>query len=188
MERIETDLPDVVIIKPRVFPDQRGFFMETYHQEKLAGIGIDTTFVQDNHSRSSRGVLRGLHYQIGKPQAKLVRVARGRVVDVAVDIRHGSPTFGRWTSAELSEENHLMLFAPEGFAHGFLVLSEEADFLYKCSDFYDREQERGILWNDPEIGIKWPLEGMTPSLSRRDTANPTLSQVPLRDLPQWIPS
>lgn len=188
MERIETNLPDVILIKPKVFPDQRGFFMESYHEQKLAELGITQSFVQDNHSRSSRGVLRGLHYQLGKPQAKLVRVSSGRVVDVAVDIRRGSPTFGRWTSAELSADNHLMLFAPEGFAHGFLVLSEQADFLYKCSNFYDQEQERGILWNDPEIGIEWPLAGLTPSLSPRDAANPALNLVAAHDLPEWIAS
>jgi dTDP-4-dehydrorhamnose 3,5-epimerase len=183
MERIETTLPDVLIIKPRVFADQRGFFKETYNREKLAGIGITHTFVQDNHSHSSRDVLRGLHYQRGRPQAKLVRVSSGRVVDVVVDVRRGSPTFGQWAMAELSAENHLMLFAPEGFAHGFLVLSEEADFQYKCSDFWAREEERGIRWDDPRIGIEWPLGGRQPIINQRDLGYPTLDQVPEEDLP-----
>jgi dTDP-4-dehydrorhamnose 3,5-epimerase len=183
MERIETSLPGVVIIKPVVFADQRGFFKETYNQEKLANLGITSNFVQDNHSHSSRDVLRGLHYQLGRPQAKLVRVSSGRVVDVVVDVRRGSPTFGQWTMAELSAENHLMFFAPEGFAHGFLVLSEEADFQYKCSEFWAQEEERGIRWDDPSIGIEWPLDGRQPIVSQRDREYPTLDKVGEEDLP-----
>jgi len=175
----------VVIIKPRVFADARGFFLETYNQHKLAELGITCRFVQDNHSRSSKGVLRGLHYQLGKPQAKLVRVTKGAVLDVAVDIRRGSPTFGRWATAELSEDNHQMLFAPEGFAHGFVVLSDEVDFLYKCSDFYAPEEERGVLYNDPAIGIPWPLDGIEPILSERDAQLPRLAEIDPDQLPVW---
>jgi dTDP-4-dehydrorhamnose 3,5-epimerase len=185
MERIETSLPDVLIIKPKVFADERGFFKETYNREMLASLGIAHTFVQDNHSHSNRDVLRGLHYQLGRPQAKLVRVSSGIVVDVVVDVRRGSPTFSQWIMVELSAENHLMLFAPEGFAHGFLVLSDEADFEYKCSDFWAQPEERGIRWDDPSIGIKWPLDGRKPIISRRDREYPTLDEVPVEDLPVY---
>lgn len=174
MERIDTSLPEVFLIKPRVHEDHRGFFMETYNERTLAEIGLRDIFVQDNHSRSMRGVLRGLHYQLGQPQAKLVRVTRGAVYDVAVDIRRNSPTFGSWTGVELTEDNKLIMFTPEGFAHGFLVLSEVAEFQYKCSDFYAPTEERGIAWNDPGIGIDWPLEGIEPVLSDRDRRWPTL--------------
>ncbi|MFV2073876.1 MAG: dTDP-4-dehydrorhamnose 3,5-epimerase, partial [Thermoanaerobaculales bacterium] len=149
MRVLEAPLPGVKLLAPEVFTDERGFFMESYNRRRMADLGIEHDFVQDNHSQSVRGVLRGLHYQIGRPQAKLVRATRGRVFDVVVDIRSGSPTFGRWAGAELSEANRLMLFAPEGFAHGFLVLSETAEFQYKCSDFYNAEMERGLPWNDP---------------------------------------
>ncbi len=149
-------IPDVLLIEPAVFGDARGFFQETWNARKFADQGLDLSFVQDNHSRSSRNVLRGLHYQLRQPQGKLVRVVTGAVFDVAVDIRRGSPTFGQWVGAELSEENHRQLYIPPGFAHGFCVLSERADFLYKCTDFYNPQDEHGLLWNDPDIGIDWP--------------------------------
>ena len=158
MRKIETDLPGVFLIEPQVFEDARGFFFESFHAEKLRALGIENQFVQDNHSRSVKGTLRGLHYQLNFPQAKLCRVIAGEVLDVAVDIRPASPTFGRWTSAVLSAQNKLQIFIPSGFAHGFLVLSDEAEFLYKCSDFYNPHDERGVLWNDPQIGIDWKLE------------------------------
>jgi dTDP-4-dehydrorhamnose 3,5-epimerase len=185
VERADTSLPGVFLIRPRVFADHRGFFQESYNQRDMAALGIGDRFVQDNHSRSQRGVLRGLHYQIGRPQAKLVRTTRGRVFDVAVDIRRSSPSFGRWTGVELTEENHLMLYLPPGFAHGFLVLSEVADFQYKCSDFYAPEEERGIAWNDPLIGIEWPLGEMEPILSDRDRTWCTLEAMDPSDLPVY---
>ncbi len=183
MNRIETAIEGVCVIEPRVFGDERGFFMETYNKLTFADIGIRHDFVQDNHSRSRKGVLRGLHYQLGKPQAKLVRVIRGRVFDVAVDLRQGSATFGKWEGVELSEENKRMLFVPEGFAHGFYVLSEEAEFCYKCSDFYAPQEERGVIWNDPRIAIDWPLlPGLEPVLSAKDRVYPELEAIPLTDL------
>lgn len=164
-----TAIPDVVLIRPKVFPDGRGFFLETWQEHKFAAAGLNAKFVQDNHSRSSRHTLRGLHYQIQQPQGKLVRVVSGEVFDIAVDIRRSSPTFGRWVSAVLSEENHAMLWVPPGFAHGFLVLSECADFLYRCTDFWAPQHERAILWNDPDLGIQWPLaQNATPLLSSKD--------------------
>ena len=187
MERIDTSLPDVWVLKPRVFADNRGFFLESYNRRGLASVGIDEDFVQDNHSQSRRGVLRGLHYQLGVPQAKLVRVTRGSVFDVAVDIRRGSPDFGRWTGADLTEDNRLMMFIPRGFAHGFLVLSETAEFQYKCSDYYSPEEEYGIAWNDPRIGIEWPLDDVEPILSDRDTGWRTLDRVDERQLPSFEP-
>jgi dTDP-4-dehydrorhamnose 3,5-epimerase len=183
VERIETGLEGVCLIRPRVFTDHRGFFMESYSERAFADLGITCRFVQDNHSRSRRGVLRGLHYQIRHSQAKLVRVTLGRVFDVAVDIRRGSPSFGRWVGAELSDDNRLMLFAPAGFAHGFLVLSEDAEFQYKCSDFYTPEAERGVAWDDPEIGIEWPIQDLQPILSDKDLANVRLCDVAEEDLP-----
>lgn len=167
MKVIETALPGVLILEPRVWGDERGFFMESYNQRLFSELGLPTDFVQDNHSRSARDVLRGLHYQIQQPQGKLVRVVRGAVFDVAVDLRRASPTFGRWEGMELTEENKRMLWIPPGFAHGFLVLSDHADFLYKTTDFYAPEHERSILWNDPEIGIEWPIAG-EPILSAKD--------------------
>lgn len=149
-------IPEVLLIEPDVHGDTRGFFMESWHARKYAEQGLDVAFVQDNHSRSRRGVLRGLHYQLEVPQGKLVRVTAGRVFDVAVDIRRGSPSFGRWVGYELSGENFRQLYVPPGFAHGFCVLSESADFLYKCTDFYAPETEYGIRWDDPDIGIDWP--------------------------------
>ena len=185
MEIIETQLPGVLIVKPQVHEDPRGFFMETYRQNVLAGAGIDDQFVQDNHSRSSRGVLRGLHYQLPSPQAKLCRVVQGEVLDIAVDIRVGSPNFGRWVSVLLSAENHLQLYIPEGFAHGFVVQSETADFLYKCSDYYNASGDRGVLWNDPDIGIDW--ETPSPILSEKDRGYLPLSQIMRDQLPRYQP-
>jgi dTDP-4-dehydrorhamnose 3,5-epimerase len=170
---VETTLPGVLIVEPRVFRDGRGFFMETFNAERYAACGLPTEFRQDNHSRSTRGVLRGLHYQLHRPQGKLVSVVRGRVFDVAVDIRRGSPTFGRWFGTELSDEAPRAVWIPPGFAHGFCTLSEVADFVYKCTDVYVPEHDRGILWSDPSIGIDWPVGD--PLLSDRDRALPLLS-------------
>ena len=173
MKALPTVLPEVLIIEPDVHGDARGFFMETWHAAKYRELGIDCGFVQDNHSRSARGVLRGLHYQLQQPQAKLVRVTQGAVFDVAVDIRRGSPRFGQWVGVELSAANHRQLFVPAGFAHGFCVLSDSADFLYKCSDFYAPEYERGIRWDDPQIAIEWPISQLT--LSGKDQQHPLLA-------------
>jgi dTDP-4-dehydrorhamnose 3,5-epimerase len=187
MRRIDTAIDGVCIIEPVVHGDHRGFFMESYHKQRFAELGIDREFVQDNHSRSRAGVLRGLHYQLGRPQAKLVRATRGRVFDVVVDIRTGSPTFGRWVGAELSEENRRMLFAPEGFAHGFFVLSDAAEFQYKCSDYYAPAEERGLRWDDPAIAIEWPIDEIEPVLSDRDLEWPSLSTAAEEDLPRYLP-
>lgn len=169
MRLIDTPLPDVKLIEPDIFGDARGFFVESWNRRRFAELGLDLDFVQDNHSRSAKGVLRGLHYQLANPQGKLVRVARGAVFDVAVDLRRSSPHFGRWVGYELSDENGRMLWVPPGFAHGFLTLSDVADFQYKCTAFYAPEDERAILWNDPDIGIAWPLEeGEAPLLSGKD--------------------
>lgn len=169
MRLIDTPLPEVKLIEPDIFGDARGFFVESWNRRRFAELGLDLDFVQDNHSRSAKGVLRGLHYQLANPQGKLVRVARGAVFDVAVDLRRSSPHFGRWVGYELSDENGRMLWVPPGFAHGFLTLSDVADFQYKCTAFYAPEDERAILWNDPDIGIAWPLEeGETPLLSGKD--------------------
>jgi dTDP-4-dehydrorhamnose 3,5-epimerase len=171
MEFEPTAIPDVVLIRPKVFGDARGFFLESWEERKFAAAGIDAHFVQDNHSRSGRHILRGLHYQIQHPQGKLVRVVSGAVFDVAVDIRRSSPTFGRWVGVTLSAENHHMLWVPPGFAHGFVVLSDSADFLYRCTDFYAPQHERAVLWNDPDLGVKWPLPpGAEPVLSTKDAA------------------
>jgi dTDP-4-dehydrorhamnose 3,5-epimerase len=183
VNRIETNLPGVCMIEPDVHGDDRGFFMESYNQRDFAQLGIDCAFVQDNHSRSQRGVIRGLHYQLNQPQAKLVRVMLGEVYDVAVDVRRGSETFGRWTSVTLSAENKRTLFVPEGFAHGFCVISEFAEFAYKCSDFYAPAEERGIIWNDPELAIGWPLGDSAPILSPKDAAYGPLSAMNESDLP-----
>jgi dTDP-4-dehydrorhamnose 3,5-epimerase len=169
-------LPEVLILEPRIFGDSRGFFLESFNARAFAtATGIEASFVQDNHSRSGKGVLRGLHYQILQPQGKLVRVVRGRVFDVAVDLRRSSPRFGQWVGVELSEDNHRQLWIPPGFAHGFLVLSESADFLYKTTDYYAPQHERSVLWNDPGIGIVWPLEGDGPVLSAKDRDAPLIS-------------
>jgi len=185
LEIIETSLPGVLVVKPRVFVDPRGFFMETYRENVLAAAGIREQFVQDNHSRSSRDVLRGLHYQLRNPQAKLCRVSSGEVLDIAVDIRVGSPNFGKWVSVLLSGENRLQLYIPTGFAHGFAVRSETADFLYKCSEYYDASDDRGVLWNDPEIGIDWQTQ--SPILSDKDQRNLPLSQIAHDQLPRYQP-
>ena len=163
----ETPLAGLLVIEPRVFEDQRGFFLETYRQQRFAEAGIDVSFVQDNWSRSTRGTLRGLHYQLSFPQAKLVQVISGSVFDVAVDLRRDSSSFGRWYGTTLSEQNHRQLLIPAGCAHGFLVTSDSADFQYKCSEVYHPESERTLLWNDPAIGIEWPLSG-DPVLSEKD--------------------
>jgi dTDP-4-dehydrorhamnose 3,5-epimerase len=170
MKVISTKIPEVIIIEPQVFGDDRGFFLESYNEKTFAQkTGINAKFVQDNHSRSAKNVLRGLHYQIQQPQGKLVRVVIGEVFDVAVDIRKNSPTFGEWVSCLLSAENKRLFWVPPGFAHGFLVLSETADFLYKTTDYYAPEYERAILWNDPTLNIDWPLQ-TTPILSAKDQA------------------
>jgi dTDP-4-dehydrorhamnose 3,5-epimerase len=181
----KTDLGDVLIIEPDAFPDKRGFFMETYHREKYERLGIRTHFVQDNLSYSVRGTLRGLHYQYPRGQAKLVQVMRGEIFDVVVDIRRGSPSFGKWTGLGLSDENKRQVFVPEGFAHGFCVLSETALVYYKCSDLYDPKSEGGILWCDSGIGIEWPISH--PLLSEKDGASPFLSNVPESRLPVYGP-
>ena len=185
MKFTQTDLPGVIVVELEVFRDSRGFFVESFHAEKFATGGIDATFVQDNHSRSRRGTLRGLHAQKDYPQGKLVRATRGVVFDVAVDVREGSPTFGRWVGYELSEENFRLLYIPVGFVHGFCVLSETADVEYKCTDFYRPGDELGVAWNDPEIGIDWPVE--QPLLSENDAANPALAAL-RGQLPRYEPS
>lgn len=177
MKLLPTALPEVIVIKPRVFGDARGFFLETWNARAFGQAGIDATFVQDNHSRSAKGVLRGIHYQVRQTQGKLVRVVQGAVFDVAVDVRRGSPTFGRWVGEELSEANARMMWVPPGFAHGFLVLSDSADFLYKCTDFYAPEYERTLAWNDPAVGVEWPLGGMVPTVSTKDAAGALLAAI-----------
>lgn len=185
MKRIETPLPGVCVIEPELFGDERGFFMETYNKRAFEQIGIDCEFVQDNMSRSGRGVVRGLHYQLRQPQAKLVRVTLGEVYDVAVDLRRGSETFGKWTGATLSAENKRMLFVPEGFAHGFCVISGIAEFAYKCSDFYAPAEERGVIWNDSDLAIDWPLGGGEAIVSAKDAAYGPLSEMGDADLPTY---
>lgn len=171
MNVIRTEIPDVLILEPKVFGDARGFFLESFNQKAFDdATGLRLPFVQDNHSRSAKGVLRGLHYQIQQPQGKLVRVVRGAVFDVVVDIRRSSPTFGRWLGMELSEDNHRQLWVPPGFAHGFLVLSDSADFQYKTTDYYAPQHERCIAWNDPTLAIDWPLGGALPQVSSKDSA------------------
>ena len=176
MKVTRTRIPDVMLIEPRVFGDDRGFFFESFNQRAFEeATGVSTHFVQDNHSRSAHGVLRGLHYQIQQPQGKLVRVVSGEVFDVAVDLRPDSPTYGKWEGAVLSAENRRQFFVPRGFAHGFLVLSDVAEFCYKCDDVYHPNDEGGLMWNDPEIGIEWPIsEGMELVLSEKDKAHPGL--------------
>jgi dTDP-4-dehydrorhamnose 3,5-epimerase len=174
MKVTPTALPDVLLIEPRVFGDARGFFLESYNQRALADAGLTAEFVQDNHSQSTRGVLRGLHYQIEHAQGKLVRVIAGEVFDVAVDVRRSSATFGRWVGETLSAENKRMLWIPPGFAHGFLVLSESAEFLYKATDYWYPEFERCLLWSDPALGIEWPLAG-APTLAAKDAAGKPLA-------------
>jgi len=179
MKVVETSIPDVLIIEPKVFGDERGFFYESFNAAAFeAATGLKRQFVQDNHSKSQRGVLRGLHYQIQQPQGKLVRVVAGEVFDVAVDLRKSSPSFGRWFGTHLSSQNQHQLWIPEGFAHGFVVLSETAEFLYKTTDYYAPEHERSLLWNDPELGIEWPFDE-PPQLSAKDQAGKRLSDAEL---------
>ena len=178
MQLIRTAIPEVCIIEPKVFGDARGFFMESWNRRTFASRGLELDFVQDNHSRSQQGVLRGLHYQMQQPQGKLVRVAAGAVYDVAVDMRKSSPTFGRWVGVTLSAENQRMFWVPPGFAHGFLTLTDTADFLYKTTDYYAPEHERSLLWNDPDLAIDWPLDTLpcAPKLATKDDAGIPLKQ------------
>jgi len=180
---MDTSLAGVWELRPNILRDPRGFFMETYHQAKFAELGVRDTFVQDNHSCSGKGTLRGLHYQLRHAQAKLCRVIEGEALDVALDIRLGSPHFGKWTVVILSAEKHNQLYIPAGFAHGFLALSEKVQFVYKCSDFYNAEDEHGILWNDPGVGISWPIAD--PLVSEKDRKNPALAAAPRELLPQY---
>ena len=182
MKIFETPIPDLLVIEPRVFGDERGFFLETFNAARFAERGLPTEFVQDNHSRSARGVLRGLHYQRRSPQGKLVSVVRGEIWDVAVDIREGSPTFGQWYGMTLTEKKRQLLWIPPGFAHGFCVLSDGADVLYKCTTLYDAADDRGIRWNDPALGIEWPIAD--PILSAKDRALPSLAEA-AGALPAW---
>jgi dTDP-4-dehydrorhamnose 3,5-epimerase len=175
VQKIETPLPGCFLLEPLVHGDDRGFFIESWNRRTYRELGIDFDYVQDNHSRSTQGVLRGIHYQIGNPQGKLVRVTSGSVFDVAVDLRRGSPTFSKWFGVELSESNKRIFWVPPGFGHGFYVTSETADFQYKCTEYFTPENDRGIRWDDPSIGIEWPLvDGGEPSLSGKDSAAPLL--------------
>lgn len=171
----KTKIDGVFVIEPQIFGDERGFFMETYKESDFKNAGLDYNFIQDNHSKSRKGVLRGLHYQLHYPQAKLVRVIQGEVFDVAVDLRKNSPTYGQWVGVILSAENKKMFMIPRGFAHGFVVLSETAEFVYKCDELYHPEDEGGIMWNDPEVGIEWPYKG-EPLLSEKDKKHPSLKE------------
>ena len=179
MSIIETAIPGVLIIEPRVFGDARGFFMETWNAAAFAAAGLDLAFVQDNHSRSQKGVLRGLHFQNPGPQGKLVRVTNGAVFDVAVDLRQSSPTFGQWVGVELSAENKRMFWVPEGFAHGFLTLADDTDFLYKCTAPYAPQSEFTLAWDDPAVGIEWPVTGIDPLISDKDARGLALADVPV---------
>lgn len=183
MNVTKTDIDGVLVIEPKVYGDARGFFMETWNRRQYERAGLNVTFVQDNLSFSSRDVLRGLHYQHPQGQGKLVQVLSGEVLDVAVDIRRGSPTFGQWTGCLLSGDNHKQFYVPFGIAHGFCVLSETALFSYKCTDYYNPDTEGGLLWNDPDIGIDWPIR--EPVLSRKDAANPLLKDIPKDKLPVY---
>lgn len=184
MKLIETNLPGVVVVVPDVMKDERGFFLESYNANKYEKLGITTRFVQDNHSRSVKGTLRGLHFQNPKGQGKLVRVIQGEVFDVAVDVRAGSPTFKKWFGTILNDQNMHQMYIPAGFAHGFVVLSDTAEFEYKCTEFYAPECEMGIAWNDPDIAIDWPVK--TPLLSAKDKSYPPLSQIPAGKLPLYV--
>lgn len=177
MKVITCDIEGPLIIEPRVFGDDRGFFMETWNAAAFAEAGLDLTFVQDNHSHSQKGVLRGMHFQNPGAQGKLVRVARGAVFDAVVDLRRGSHTFGKWTGVYLTAQNKRMFWVPEGFAHGFLTLEDNTDFLYKCTAPYAPQHEQSLAWDDPEVGIEWPLDGMLPLLSEKDTAGAPLSEL-----------
>ncbi|HJQ67361.1 MAG TPA: dTDP-4-dehydrorhamnose 3,5-epimerase [Blastocatellia bacterium] len=183
MKRIETSIPGLCLIEPVVHEDERGFFFESYNEQKFAEIGITTRFVQDNHSRSVKNTLRGMHYQLAHPQTKLCRVVQGTVLDAVVDIRHGSPYFGSHVATVLSAENRRQMYIPAGFAHGYVVLSETAEFLYKCSDFYRPGDDRGIAWDDPELGIAWNVSA--PILSPKDRLHPFLSKVAPAELPVY---
>jgi dTDP-4-dehydrorhamnose 3,5-epimerase len=185
MKVIQTDLPGCLVLEPQVFGDERGFFYESFNLDKWAGFGVAPRFVQGNVSRSTRGVLRGLHYQWPKPQGKLVSVLEGEVWDVAVDVRRGSPTFGRWTGVVLSADNKRHFWVPEGFAHGFVTLSESALFTYVCTDTYDRDADAGIRWNDADLAIDWPVSA--PLLSDKDAKLPFLAEVPQERLPDYLP-
>ncbi|MDQ6689537.1 MAG: dTDP-4-dehydrorhamnose 3,5-epimerase [Gemmatimonadota bacterium] len=183
LEIRETELPGVFIVTPRVFRDERGFFLESFNAATFAEAGIDARFVQDNHSRSAKGVLRGMHYQLNRPQGKLVRAVRGRIFDVAADIRRGSPTFGKWVGVTLDDNDMSALWIPAGFAHGFCALSDGVDVTYKCTEFYAPEDERGVLWNDPLLGIQWPVEN--PLVAAKDLSYPLL-QKESSDLPAFV--
>lgn len=179
MKVIETAIPGPLVIEPRVFGDARGFFMETWNVAAFAEAGLDLTFVQDNHSRSQKGVLRGMHFQNPGPQGKLVRVTRGAVFDVAVDLRRSSPHFGQWVGVELSADNRRMFWVPEGFAHGFLTLEDDTDFLYKCTAPYLPQNEHSLAWNDPAVGVVWPTTGIDPIISDKDASGLALADVPV---------
>jgi dTDP-4-dehydrorhamnose 3,5-epimerase len=182
MNVISTALPEVLVLEPKVFGDSRGFFFESYNRKTFAAdTGLDVEFVQDNHSRSARGVLRGIHYQLVRPQGKLVRAVAGAVWDLAVDLRRSSPRFGRWVGVELSAENQRQLWVPPGFGHAFVVLSESADFLYKTTDYWYPEHERSVVWNDPDLAIDWPLGGAAPQLAAKDAQAPRLAQAEVYD-------
>lgn len=182
MKLTPTAIPDVIIIEPRVFGDERGFFFESWNQQQFADAGLDINFVQDNHSKSAQGILRGMHYQTRQTQGKLVRVCAGEVFDVAVDMRRSSPTFGQWVGEYLSAQNHRMMWVPPGFAHGFYVTSETAEFLYKCTDLYAPEHEVSMRWDDPEVGIEWPLHhGEHPRLSAKDETGLAFADAPKFD-------
>jgi dTDP-4-dehydrorhamnose 3,5-epimerase len=177
MNITECDIPGPLIIEPKVFGDERGFFMESWNAARFAEEGLDIAFVQDNHSRSQKGVLRGMHFQNPGPQGKLVRVVSGAVFDVAVDLRRSSPTFGKWTGVELSAENKRMFWVPQGFAHGFLTLEDDTDFLYKCDATYAPQHEHSLAWDDPDVGIEWPLDGIDLQLSAKDAEGTRLSDL-----------
>jgi dTDP-4-dehydrorhamnose 3,5-epimerase len=185
MQRIETSLPGVYELRPVIHRDARGFFLETYHKAQLVELGIAETFVQDNHSLSAEKTLRGLHYQLHHPQAKLCRVIEGEALDVAIDIRVGSPHFGKWTSVHLSAREQNEIYIPKGFAHGFLALTKRVQFIYKCSDYYAPQDEHGIVWNDPVLNISWGVAD--PMLSQKDVRNPKLAAVPREHLPEYLP-
>ena len=187
MNIITTNLPGVIVIEPKVYSDKRGFFLETFREDVLLQAGINAHFVQDNHTRSSHGVLRGLHYQMIQTQGKLVRVATGSVFDVVVDVRSGSPSFGQWFGTELNDDNFKMMYVPPGFAHGFIVLSETADFIYKCTDYYHPESEQGIAWDDPDLNIDWSIAEIAEkiSLSDKDKQNVKLKDQPAEKLPAY---
>ena len=183
LQRIETSLPGVLELRPKAFRDTRGIFFEAYNSARFAELGITDTFVQDNHSSSRKGTLRGLHYQLHRPQAKLCRVVEGLALDVVLDVREGSPHFGQWTSVVLSAEDHNQIYVPAGFAHGFLALSNTLQFLYKCSDFYDSQDEYGVLWKDDELKIQWGIEN--PVVSEKDSRLRTLATIPKECLPRY---